>query len=31
MRAVEKNVADHVNAGAGKVKARFISGSCMDV
>ena len=31
MRAVEKNVADHVNAGAGKVKARFISGSFMDV
>jgi hypothetical protein len=31
MLAVEKNVADHVNAGAGKVKARFISGSFMDV
>ena len=31
MRAVEKNVADHVNAGAGKVKARFITGSFMDV
>ena len=31
MRAVEKNVADHVTAGAGKVKARFISGSFMDV
>jgi len=31
MRAVERNVADHVNAGAGKVKARFVSGSFMDV
>jgi hypothetical protein len=31
MLAVEKNVADHVKAGAGKVKARFISGSFMDV
>jgi hypothetical protein len=31
MKAVEKNVADHVKAGKGKVKARFISGSFMDV
>jgi hypothetical protein len=31
MEAVEKNVADHVAAGAGKVKARFITGSFMDV
>jgi hypothetical protein len=31
MRVVEKNVSDHVNAGAGKVKARFITGSFMDV
>jgi hypothetical protein len=31
MKAVEKNVADHVTAGAGKVKARFITGSFMDV
>lgn len=31
MKAVEKNVAGHVSAGGGKVKARFISGSFMDV
>ncbi|HEU5133642.1 MAG TPA: MBL fold metallo-hydrolase [Steroidobacteraceae bacterium] len=31
MRAVEKNVANHVTAGAGKVKARFVSGSFIDV
>jgi len=31
MLAVEKNVADHVTAGAGKVKARFVTGSFMDV
>jgi hypothetical protein len=31
MKAVEKNVAGHVTAGAGKVKARFINGSFMDV
>jgi hypothetical protein len=31
MLLVEKNVADHVAAGAGKVKARFITGSFMEV
>jgi len=31
MKAVEKNVADHVKNGKGKVKARFINGSFMDV
>ena len=31
MKAVEKNVAGHVSAGGGKVKARFINGSFMDV
>jgi hypothetical protein len=31
MKAVEKNVADHVTAGAGKVKARFVTGSFIDV
>jgi len=31
MQAVEKNVADHVTAGAGKVKARWITGSFMDL
>jgi len=31
MLAVEKNVANHVTAGAGKVKARFVTGSFMDV
>ena len=31
MQAVEKNVAGHVKAGAGKVKARWISGSFMDL
>jgi len=31
MQSVEKNVAAHVKAGAGKVKARWISGSFMDL
>lgn len=31
MKAVEANVAGHVSAGAGKVKARFMAGSFMDV
>jgi hypothetical protein len=31
MQAVEKNVAGHVKAGAGKVRAKFISGSFMDL
>jgi Metallo-beta-lactamase superfamily len=31
MLAVEKNVAGHVKAGAGKVRAKFISGSFMDL
>jgi hypothetical protein len=31
MLAVEKNVADHVKNGAGKVRAKFTSGSFMDI
>src|SRR5262245_20700577 len=31
MQAVERNVAGHVKAGAGKVRAKFISGSFMDL
>jgi len=31
MQAVEKNVAGHVKAGASKVRAKFISGSFMDI
>jgi len=31
MQAVEKNVAGHVKVGAGKVKAKWISGSFMDL
>jgi beta-lactamase superfamily II metal-dependent hydrolase len=31
MQAVEKNVAGHVKVGGGKVRAKFISGSFMDL
>jgi len=31
MKLVEQNVAGHVSAGGGKVKAKFISGSFMDL
>jgi len=31
MQAVEKNVAGHVKAGASKVRAKFISGSFIDI
>jgi hypothetical protein len=31
MRAVRRNVEAHVEAGSGKVKAKWISGSFMDL